>query len=169
VVPGGPREVLKASATPRGSRFVAAFVARVSVTVAAACGTTAQPPAPAPQVDVGAIAIESDNPTVPLGLDALLRVGDPADERKHAYVSSTASGVDTLSARYEWGVDHVGATAIDPATRDTGRHMTGTSEFSLAIAPAPTPALLACVHAWASRRNDGGAAVSCRRSEKSAR
>jgi hypothetical protein len=71
-----------------------------------------------------------------------LHIGDPADEKAHAYVSPTASGVDTLSTRYEWGVDHVGTTAIYPATQDSGRHMTGTSEFSLAITPANFGVLL---------------------------
>jgi D-arabinan exo alpha-(1,3)/(1,5)-arabinofuranosidase (non-reducing end) len=71
-----------------------------------------------------------------------LHVSDEADEKAHAYASPNASGVDTLTTRYEWGVDHV-FTANDvmtnqeayPATTDTGRHTTGTSEFSLAIQP----------------------------------
>jgi hypothetical protein len=64
-----------------------------------------------------------------------LHVGDPADEAAHRYASPAASTVDTLSTRYEWGVDHVGATVAYPETQDTGRHTTGTSEFSLAIRP----------------------------------
>jgi len=64
-----------------------------------------------------------------------LHVGDPADEQTHRYVSPEASSVDTLTSRYEWGVDHVGTTEIYPATTDTGRHTTGTSEFTLAIDP----------------------------------
>ncbi len=64
-----------------------------------------------------------------------LHVSDAADEAAHGYTSPDASGVDTLTSRYEWGVDHVGATEIYPATTDTGRHTTGTSELTLAIRP----------------------------------
>lgn len=64
-----------------------------------------------------------------------LHVSDPADETKHRYVSPTASSVDTVSSRYELGVDHVGDTVVYPETQDTGRHMTGASEFTLTIAP----------------------------------
>lgn len=70
-----------------------------------------------------------------------LHVGDPADEAAHDYVSPDASDVDTLTSRYEWGVDTIaspdgGTTEIYPATTDTGRHTTGTSELTLAIQPA---------------------------------
>jgi hypothetical protein len=65
-----------------------------------------------------------------------LHVSDTADEQAHGYVSAAASGVDTLTSRYEWGVDHVGTTEVYPATQDTGRHTTGTSEFSLGIRPS---------------------------------
>jgi hypothetical protein len=64
-----------------------------------------------------------------------LHVSDPIDEQAHDYVSPDASPVDTLTTRYEWGVDHVGATEIYPATTDTGRHTTGTTELSLTIRP----------------------------------
>jgi hypothetical protein len=78
----------------------------------------------------GACLVESDT----------LHVGDPADEASHGYSSPDASDVDTLTSRYEWGVDAVptadgGATTVYPATTDTGRHTSGTSEFTLAIAP----------------------------------
>ncbi len=62
-------------------------------------------------------------------------VSDAADEAAHAYVSPDASSVDTITGRYEWGVDHVGTTEMYPATTDTGRHTTGTSELTLAIDP----------------------------------
>ena len=62
-----------------------------------------------------------------------LHVSDVADEQAHRYVSPQASDVDMLSTRYEWGVDHVGATEIYPATTDTGRHTVGTSEFSVTV------------------------------------
>jgi hypothetical protein len=64
-----------------------------------------------------------------------LHVSDAMDEAAHGYTSPTASSIDTLTSRYEWGVDHVGATEIYPATTDTGRHMAGASEFTLAIRP----------------------------------
>jgi len=65
-----------------------------------------------------------------------LHVGDPDDERAHDYSSPDASSVETVTSRYEWGVDHVGATEIYPATTDTGRHTTGATELSLAIDPS---------------------------------
>jgi hypothetical protein len=64
-----------------------------------------------------------------------LHVSDTADEARHAYASPDASGVDTLTSRYEWGVDHVGATEIYPALTDTGRHTAGTSQLTLALEP----------------------------------
>jgi hypothetical protein len=69
-----------------------------------------------------------------------LHVSDAADEAAHGYASPDASAVDTLTSRYEWGVDSVasadgGVTVIYPASTDTGRHTTGTSEFTLAIRP----------------------------------
>jgi len=64
-----------------------------------------------------------------------LHVSDPNDEAAHGYLSPNASGVDTQTTRYNWGVDHVGMTEIYPATTDTGRHTTGTTELSLAITP----------------------------------
>ena len=59
-----------------------------------------------------------------------LHVGDPADETMHHYVSPDASAVDTVTSRYNWGVD-----GPYPETTDTGRHTTGTTELSLAINP----------------------------------
>jgi hypothetical protein len=78
----------------------------------------------------GACLVQSDT----------LHVGDPADEAAHGYASPDASDVDTLTTRYEWGVDSIasadgGTTTVYPATTDTGRHTSGTSEFTLAIAP----------------------------------
>lgn len=69
-----------------------------------------------------------------------LHVSDVADENAHDYVSPGAQGVDTLTTRYEWGVDTIGAadggaTVVYPATSDTGRHTTGPSELTLAIRP----------------------------------
>jgi hypothetical protein len=71
-----------------------------------------------------------------------LHVSDAGDEQAHGYASPAASGVDTLTTRYEWGVDHIGTSEVYPATQDTGRHTTGTSEFSLAILPSNFGVLL---------------------------
>ncbi len=62
-------------------------------------------------------------------------VGDAADEEKHHYVSPTASPVQTLSSRYEWGVDHLKEQEIYPESADTGRNMTGTSTFTISLRP----------------------------------
>ncbi|MDP8999761.1 MAG: DUF2961 domain-containing protein, partial [Myxococcota bacterium] len=59
-------------------------------------------------------------------------VSDAADEAAHGYTSPLAPGVDSVTSRYEQGVDHVGAVEIYSATTDTGRHTTGTSEFTIA-------------------------------------
>ncbi|HTQ46403.1 MAG TPA: DUF2961 domain-containing protein, partial [Polyangiaceae bacterium] len=69
-----------------------------------------------------------------------LHVSDTADEVAHDYVSRGAQGVDTLTTRYEWGVDAIpapdgGTTVVHPATTDTGRHTTGPSELTLAVRP----------------------------------
>jgi hypothetical protein len=71
-----------------------------------------------------------------------LHVSDPADEAAHAYASPGAQGVDTLTSRYEWGVDSVAGVATYPATTDTGRHTTGTSQLTLALDPANYGVLL---------------------------
>ncbi len=69
-------------------------------------------------------------------------VGDPADEAAHQYVSPDASSVDTLTSRFELGVDHLNGVEIYPDMTDTGRHTTGTSELTLAIAPGNEGVLL---------------------------
>lgn len=63
-----------------------------------------------------------------------LHVGDPQDEAAHRYVSPDASAPETVSSRYEVGVDHLAdGTEVVPETSDVGRHTTGTSEFTLRI------------------------------------
>jgi hypothetical protein len=71
-----------------------------------------------------------------------LHVSDRVDEAAHLYASPCASTVDTVTSRYEWGVDHFMGAEIYPATTDTGRHTTGTSEFTLALDPDNVGALL---------------------------
>jgi hypothetical protein len=65
-----------------------------------------------------------------------LDVGDPEDEARHRYVSPTASAPETITSRFQGGVDHVGAIEVVPASTETGRHMTGATEFSIAIPPS---------------------------------
>lgn len=71
-----------------------------------------------------------------LVLTDTLHVGDLADEAAHGYVSPSASGVDTLTSRFELGVDHLGGKEIYPAITDTGRHMTEGSDLTLRIDPS---------------------------------
>jgi hypothetical protein len=71
-----------------------------------------------------------------------LHVGDAKDETAHRYVSPTASNVESITSRYEVGVDHVGTTEVVPESTDTGRHMTGASEFRLGLDPHNVGALL---------------------------
>jgi hypothetical protein len=70
-----------------------------------------------------------------LTLTDSLHVGDAADEQAHAYDSPTASSVVSLTSRYELGVDQLGATTTYPATTDTGRQMTGTTELTVSLRP----------------------------------
>jgi len=69
-------------------------------------------------------------------------VGDSADEAKHDYHSPTASPVQTLSSRYEWGVDHHEGKEVYPESTDTGRFMTGTTIFALKLDPKNLGVLL---------------------------
>lgn len=64
-----------------------------------------------------------------------LHVGDENDERAHHYVSPEASAVQTLTSRYDLGIDRVGFRDVYPARTDTGRYTSGTSELTLAIDP----------------------------------
>ena len=70
-----------------------------------------------------------------LVLSDSFHVGDPEDEASHAYSSPDASPVEELTSRYEWGPDNLAGVEIFAAERDTGRHTTGTSEFTLRIDP----------------------------------
>jgi len=81
-------------------------------------------------------------PGASLVITDTLHVSDPADEAAHAYSSPDASDVDTLTSRYEWGVDMAGNTATYPTTTDTGRHTKGTTQLTLALDPANYGVLL---------------------------
>ena len=72
-----------------------------------------------------------------------LDVGDPLDEARHRYASPAAGALDTLTSRYELGVDSLrDGTVVLPTTTDTGRHTAGTSEFTLALDPSNRGVLL---------------------------
>jgi hypothetical protein len=72
-----------------------------------------------------------------------LDVGDAADEARHRYRSPGAPAVDTLTSRYELGVDTLrDGTVVVPEFTDTGRHTRGTTEFTVALDPANRGALL---------------------------
>jgi hypothetical protein len=77
-----------------------------------------------------------------LTLTDTLHVSDPDDEAAHGYLSPTASDPETLSSRFEVGVDHVGAVEVVPESADTGRHMTDTTELRVAIDPSNLGVLL---------------------------
>jgi len=70
-----------------------------------------------------------------LVLTDTFEVGDEADEQRHHYESPQASPIQTLSSRYEWGVDHLDGKEIFPETTDTGRFTKGTSTFTLKLDP----------------------------------
>jgi hypothetical protein len=77
-----------------------------------------------------------------LVLTDFLRVGDEADEKCHDYASPEASAVQTLTSRYEWGVDTLQGKEIYAATTDVGRYTEGTSIFSLRLDPQNIGVLL---------------------------
>jgi hypothetical protein len=68
--------------------------------------------------------------------------GDEGSERAHDYLSPTASKPYALSSRYEWGPDTVNGKEVYPPHWELARTMTGTSEFTLTIAPENLGVLL---------------------------
>jgi hypothetical protein len=72
-----------------------------------------------------------------------LKLGDPASERAHDYVSPEASAPYTITSRYEWGVDTLpvpgsdrsGNVEIYPPHTDLGRRTTGASAFTVNLRP----------------------------------
>ena len=82
-----------------------------------------------------------------------LDVGNTQSERDHNYSSPSASEVETILSRYEWGIDTFPGKnwgtnpdqiaefsdklgkEIFPAHEEYGRHTDGTSEFTVAIVP----------------------------------
>lgn len=63
----------------------------------------------------------------------VLKIGDSASEQAHAYVSRSASTPYSITSRYEWGVDTLDGREIFPPETDSGRTMTGVSEFTVAL------------------------------------
>ncbi len=60
-------------------------------------------------------------------------VGDATSEAAHRYVSPTASAVETLTSRYELGVDTVAGREVIAAETDTGRRTAGVTEFNVTV------------------------------------
>ena len=72
-----------------------------------------------------------------------LDVGDPSDEARHRYSSPGSTAPDTLTSRYELGVDTLrDGTVVLPTSTDSGRHTSASSEFTLSLDPANRGALL---------------------------
>jgi hypothetical protein len=71
-----------------------------------------------------------------------LKIGDPASESAHSYFAPEATAPYSITSRYEWGVDTLNGKEIYPATTDIGRRTTGTSEFTLNLAPGNLGVLL---------------------------
>jgi hypothetical protein len=64
-----------------------------------------------------------------------LKIGDPHSEAAHKYSSRQASEPYAVTSRYEWGVDTIKGREIYPVETDSGRKMTGTSDFTLKLTP----------------------------------
>ncbi len=71
-----------------------------------------------------------------------LKVGDGESEQAHGYSSPDASPPYEITSRYEWGVDTLNGKEIYPASTDSGRKTTGTSEFNLKLKPENLGVLL---------------------------
>ena len=87
-------------------------------------------------------------------------IGNSQSEKDHGYYSQDASAVETISSRYEWGMDfipHIWAELrktdkpwykdmigdeIYPAHEESGRHTRGESEFTIKLDPDNVGALL---------------------------
>jgi hypothetical protein len=82
-------------------------------------------------------------PAPSLVLTDELDVGDLNSERKHQYDASQTSEPESISSRYEWGIDTIRAgragnaspIEIYPEHSETGRHTTKESSFVLTLRP----------------------------------
>lgn len=83
-----------------------------------------------------------------------LDVGDPADEAAHGYASAMATAPESLTSRYELGVDTVDGREVIPTVTDTGRHTAGTSEFTVRVDPDNVGVMLRRTfdYAWPDQR-----------------
>ncbi len=81
-------------------------------------------------------------------------IGSASSEKEHAYLSPQASAVETITSRYEWGIDAVPSRPwginpdklsaelknklgkdVYPAHEEDGRYTKGTSEFTVKLDP----------------------------------
>jgi hypothetical protein len=74
-------------------------------------------------------------PSASLVQTDVLKIGDAASEREHAYSSPDASAPYTITSRYEWGPDNLSGKEIYPEEQDSGRTTKGASEFRLRLRP----------------------------------
>ncbi len=71
-----------------------------------------------------------------------LDVGDAADERAHRYVNADSAAPETLTSRYELGVERAGGREVVPAVTDAGRRVTTRSEFTVRLDPSNVGVML---------------------------
>jgi len=83
-------------------------------------------------------------------------VGDPVSEKVHSYNSPDGSHVESITSRYEWGIDmfpkrniitipdyqSMAGKEIYPPHQENGRYTRGVSEFKVKLDPANKGALL---------------------------
>jgi hypothetical protein len=96
-------------------------------------------------------------PSSALVLTDELNIGDTADEKKHNYHSPDASAVQSITSRYEWGIDRIPeiperdtlpnhekyvGKEVYPAHTEVGRYTRGVSEFKVALDPENIGAML---------------------------
>ena len=101
-------------------------------------------------------------PAATLVLTDEINIGDIESEKSHHYLSPDASDVESISSRYEWGIDHFPAlgwghdskmlpktyftemagTEVFPEQKKDGRYTQGTSEFTIEISPENVGLLL---------------------------
>ncbi len=95
-------------------------------------------------------------PAASLVLTDVLDVGNEKDEKDHDYVSPSGSVVETITSRYEWGIDHFPSNIVRPvpgyddlrdkevypAHTEDGRFTKGETEFTVSLDPDNRGALL---------------------------
>lgn len=71
-----------------------------------------------------------------------LQLGDAADEAAHAFQWAGDPPAETVTSRFELGVDHLDGKELFPATSDVGRHGKGTSTMTLRVPDGAVGAFL---------------------------